>query len=94
LGCAGLQPKYDPLSMPTVLRVGPLRFFFYSNEAGEPPHVHVQRDLALAKFWLAPVALASSTRFGGHELRRIERIVNERAEQLREAWNDFFQTQA
>ena len=80
--------------MPTVLRVGPLRFFFYSNEAGEAPHVHVQRDRALAKVWLAPVALASSTRFKGHELRRIERIVIEHAEQLLEAWNDFFGAEA
>jgi len=27
--------------MPTVLRWGPYRAFFYSNERGEPPHIHV-----------------------------------------------------
>ena len=43
--------------MPTVKRAGPYRFFFYSNERGEPPQIHVQRDGSLAKFWLAPVAL-------------------------------------
>ncbi|MBW6456390.1 MAG: DUF4160 domain-containing protein [Trueperaceae bacterium] len=29
---------------PTVLRDGPYRFFFFSNERGEPPHIHVQRQ--------------------------------------------------
>jgi hypothetical protein len=28
--------------MPTVLRSGPYRFFFYSADRGEPPHVHVE----------------------------------------------------
>ncbi|HSH85555.1 MAG TPA: DUF4160 domain-containing protein [Guyparkeria sp.] len=61
--------------MPTVLRHGPYRFFFYSNEHGEPPHIHVQRDRLLAKFWLKPVALASSSHFPSHELRTIMDIV-------------------
>jgi len=46
--------------MPTVLSIGPLRFFFYSNEGDEPPHIHVQRDRSLAKFWLTSIRLASS----------------------------------
>jgi len=41
--------------MPTVLRAGPYRFFFYSSDAAEPPHVHVERDENTAKFWLSPV---------------------------------------
>ena len=56
--------------MPTVLRLGPYRFFFFSNENGEPAHIHVQRERALAKFWLRPVALASSTGFSAAELSR------------------------
>lgn len=40
--------------MPTVLRDGPYRFFFYASDRGEPPHVHVQRELMVAKFWLTP----------------------------------------
>ena len=57
--------------MPTVLRLGLYRFFFYSNENGEPAHIHIQREKMLAKFWLKPVALASSTRFPPKELRNI-----------------------
>ena len=76
--------------MPVVLRIGPYRFFFFSNEKGEPIHVHVQRERALAKFWLKPVALASSTGFPAHELTRLSKIVQENASTFVEAWNEFF----
>lgn len=72
--------------MPTVLRVGPYRFFFYSNEKGEPPHVHVQRERFLAKFWLDPVMLAASKRYSSHELRIIEKHVKENRDRFLEAW--------
>ena len=75
---------------PTVLRSGPYRFFFFSNEAGEPPHIHVQRERMLAKFWLRPVHLARSTGFSPRELRRIEALVTENASALLEAWNEYF----
>ena len=74
---------------PTGLRSGPYRFFF-SNEAGEPPHVHVQRERMLAKFWLDPVSLARSTGFSPAELRRIETVVAENVSVLLEAWNEYF----
>jgi len=75
---------------PTVLRSGPYRFFFFSNEAGEAAHIHVQRDKMLAKFWLEPVQLARSTGFSPRELRRVESIVAENIDLLLEAWNEYF----
>jgi hypothetical protein len=78
--------------MPTVRRIGAARFFFYSNEGTEPPHIHVEQAGAVAKFWLDPIALASSSRFGGHELRQLEREVAEHREEFLEAWRDFFKT--
>jgi hypothetical protein len=74
--------------MPTVLRVGAYRFYFYSNEKGEPPHIHVQRERFLAKFWLNPVTLAGSKRLASHELRAIQKHVEENREILLEAWNE------
>ncbi|MEM1427694.1 MAG: DUF4160 domain-containing protein [Cyanobacteria bacterium P01_H01_bin.130] len=74
--------------MPTIFRAGPYRFFFYSNEKGEPPHIHVQRDRFLAKFWLDPVAIASSKRFKSHELKTIQGIVEEQRDSLMEAWTN------
>ncbi|MBA3425845.1 MAG: DUF4160 domain-containing protein, partial [Rubrobacter sp.] len=54
--------------MPTVLRTGPCRFYFYSHEPNEPPHVHVDRDDLSAKFWLEPVSLARNLGFNAREL--------------------------
>jgi len=76
--------------MPTVLRVRGHRFFFFSNEGSEPPHVHVQRDRALAKFWLEPVALASSVGFAAHELRELARLVTDNKQIFLEQWHEFF----
>lgn len=78
------------MPLPTVARIGPFRFFFYSNEGAEPPHVHAQQERKMAKFWLEPVTLASSGRFSASELRAIERIVLENRERFLEAWNEFF----
>ena len=76
--------------MPTILRIGPYRFFFYSNENGEPVHIHAQRDRALAKFWLSPVTLASSNGFSAQELTRLLQLVREHAMKFEEAWYEFF----
>lgn len=53
--------------MPTVRGIGSARFFFYSNEGTEPPHIHVEEAGAVAKFWLQPLSLASSSRFRAHD---------------------------
>jgi hypothetical protein len=37
--------------MPTILIIGPYRFFCLID-FGEPPHVHIQREKMVAKFWL------------------------------------------
>jgi hypothetical protein len=74
--------------MPTVLRIGLYRFFFCSNERGEPAHVHVRGDKALAKFWLQPSALAKSKYFSAHELNEIRQLVGAHEQALMEAWNE------
>jgi len=75
---------------PTVLRSGPYRFFFFSNEGMEPAHIHVHREKMLAKFWLRPVGIARSTGFSPRELRSIQSIVIANHQNLMEAWDDFF----
>jgi len=54
--------------MPTIMRIGPYRFFFYSNEKGEPPHVHVDYLDGNAKFWLEPILLASNKGNTSHKV--------------------------
>ena len=79
--------------MPTVLRFGPYRIYFYSHEPNEPPHVHVDRDNDSVKFWIMPVALARNLGFAAQELNRIERLVAEHQQELLEAWNEHFRHQ-
>ena len=76
--------------MPTVFRHGPYRFYFYSHDFGEPPHVHVDRDRSSAKFWLEPVSCARNHGFAEVELRRLERLVAGRRPELRRSSRDYF----
>lgn len=76
--------------MPTVLRTGPYRFYFYSHEPNEPPHVHVDRDDLSAKFWLDPVDLAQNFGFAARELTILRGIVSSHQTELLEAWNGHF----
>lgn len=76
--------------MPTVLRVGPYNFVFFSSDRGEPVHIHVKRDRHVVKFWLEPVALAKNLGFADHEVKQVERLVTEHREFLIEAWHEYF----
>ena len=76
--------------MPTVLRIGGYRFFFYANENGEPHHIHVQRERMLAKFWLRPVSLAGSSGFAAQDLNRLLRLVETNQQMFVKAWDEFF----
>jgi hypothetical protein len=77
--------------MPVALRLGPYRFFFWSRENNEPPHVHVMRERLEAKFWLEPVVeIAENWGFARHELNRIARLVQENRDVLLEQWHEHF----
>ncbi|MDL2272682.1 DUF4160 domain-containing protein [Desulfovibrio sp. OttesenSCG-928-I05] len=79
--------------MPTILRVGPYRFFFYSHEGREPAHVHIAAGDCEAKFWLANCELASSYGLKPHELTMLLRIVIDNKDAFMEAWNEHFSSQ-
>ena len=78
--------------MPTVLREGPYRIYFYSHDFVEPPHVHVDRDDRSAKFWLGPVSLTRNLGFGAAELRDVQRLVAMHETSLLETWHAYFGT--
>lgn len=76
--------------MPTVLRIHGHRFFFYSNEGNEPPHIHVQKAEKYAKFWLQPIRIAESIGYTSKELHHVQEIITEHLQFLLEAWHDHF----
>jgi hypothetical protein len=77
--------------MPTVLRVGHYRFFFYSGDRDEPTHVHIERNYKIAKFWLEPIRLDSSGGFSRRvDLSAILKIIEENHDKILEAWNAYF----
>ena len=77
--------------MPTVLRLGPYRFFFVSLDRDEPPHIHVRRENKVAKFWLEPTVLERDGGFGRTELNTIAKHVEEHRADFLEKWNEFFE---
>ncbi len=76
--------------MPTTLRAGPYRFYFYSYDCAEPRHTHIDRGALTAKFWLDPaVLLAENHGFDRRELRSLERLIIQNLETLRNEWDAF-----
>jgi hypothetical protein len=76
--------------MPTVLRVGPYRFFFYAGDRDEPPHIHVECEDKIAKCWLNPVRLHRSGGFSRVEIGQILKIINQHHQRFMEAWHEYF----
>lgn len=77
--------------MPTILISQGFRFFFFSGEGSEPPHIHVEHGDKVAKFWLEPVQLAGSESFRSHELTKVRAMVIEHKKNLfMEKWNEHF----
>ena len=81
--------------MPTVLRIGPYRFYFYANEnqtgpGAEPPHIHVTDGNSEAIYTLSPVALRDNRGFSDRDARKIGLLVSTHAATLTDAWNRFF----
>jgi hypothetical protein len=76
--------------MPTALRSGPYRFYFYSYDCDEPRHMHVDRERLSAKFWLDPdVSLVANYGYSRRELREIESLIRLNLRRLRDEWDTF-----
>ncbi len=76
--------------MPTVLRFRGYRFFFFSLDGVEPPHIHVEQAERVAKFWLDPILLVKSHRFRSHELTELHDIIEDNRQFLLDKWNEYF----
>jgi len=76
--------------MPTIYRSGPYRFFFYSGDRDEPPHIHVERDDSVEKIWVDPVRSQKCGGFSATEIGRIQRVIIRERMNLIEAWDEYF----
>lgn len=76
--------------MPTILKYRSYRFYFYSHENNEPPHIHIDKDDSCAKFWILPITLSSNYGFTKKELREIEKVISINQEFMLEKWREFF----
>ena len=75
--------------MPTILLYKGFRFFFYVNDH-PPPHIHVEKGDATAKFSLFPVELIRSRKFKANEIRELRKLVTEHNELFNSKWNEYF----
>ncbi|MBI4321700.1 MAG: DUF4160 domain-containing protein [Chloroflexi bacterium] len=76
--------------MPTVLRMRRHRFFFFSNEGAEPPHIHVDTGDKYAKFWLRPVSLTASVGYAAREPSQLRDLVENHRSLFEERWHEHF----
>ena len=77
---------------PTVFREGAFRFFFFSREE-ERMHIHVQSPDGEAKFWIEPkIELARNYELNAQDLRRVERLIEEHEQEIRDAWHRHFRS--
>lgn len=77
---------------PTVFRDGPFRFFFFSREE-ERLHIHVQSPDGEAKYWLDPeIELARNHGLSAQDLNRVERLIEEHEQEIRDAWSHHFRS--
>lgn len=92
------QPKRRPLAAevssrrmsPTVFREGPFRFFFFSLEEARM-HIHVHSADGEAKFWIEPsVELSESHGLRKTDIARIEELIRDHENDIRDAWNRHF----
>ena len=76
--------------MPTILNILGFRFFFYSNEGNEPPHIHVEKGEARGKYWLLPTKEAYMEGFNTSERRKVSQIVEEYQDYFKKKWDEYF----
>ena len=78
--------------MPTILRKNGFRFFFYSRENGEPPHIHVIGHGGEAKLWLNPIEIVGIYNLGPKDQREILKITEENVKLFLDNWSEWHGT--
>jgi hypothetical protein len=75
--------------MPTVLTKDGFRFFFYSREGNEPPHIHIIGKGGEMKIWLSDLEIAKVYNLSPKEQRIVLEITATNVELLKKEWGNF-----
>ena len=77
---------------PTVFKIGNYRFYFFSREE-ERVHIHIVSPDGEAKFWIEPiVALATYSGLSKRQLSYLQKLIEERRNEIIKAWKTHFQS--
>lgn len=83
--------------MPSLFTVGGYRFFFWSNEEGEPIHVHLSKGAPspnATKLWLTKsggcVVAHNKGQIPEKDLRELVRIAAAQHDLICESWKKYF----
>lgn len=75
---------------PTIFRYKKYQFYFFAREE-KRLHVHVYSPDGEAKFWIEPViALANSYGLTAKQIREMQKIIEEKQDEIKRAWEKFF----
>lgn len=77
-------------SIPTILKIGVYRFFFYAGDRNESPHVHVENESKIAKIWLDPIRLQFSKGLNRNEINQVVILVAQNQKMILDKWNEYF----
>ena len=79
--------------MPTVLFIYGWRFFFYSNEANEPVHIHCKKGEKECKYWLLKeefdIKEAFEYNMSPADKRMIRRLIFENFDYIISEWKTY-----
>lgn len=76
--------------MPTVLVKDGFRFFFYSHEGNEPPHIHIIGKGGEMKVWLSNLVISKVYNLSPKEQRIILEIMSANIELFKKEWENFY----
>ena len=76
--------------MPTILVKDGFRFFFYSHEGNEPPHIHIIGKGGEMKVWLSNLVISKVYNLSPKEQRIILEIMSANAELFKKEWENFY----
>lgn len=75
--------------VPTVFRKNGFRYFFYSGEGNEPPHIHVIGRGGEMKIWLNSLEISRSFNLAASDQKEAFLIAKENVRMFLDAWRKF-----